>query len=333
MQFIVSLRETNRSNPFFDRVYLMLFEAVRLYEEKPGDAFQIFYSYYLSLRIGLMPHSTLPDFLKRCTEIACLSSPDIGEFPQTTIIQEYSMKNFTGGLVQRTGRESIRDWGYSYSLSNTDTDTQSFSIRLSDLFPSFRRLNNLDESIKVFPSLGRFIKRDIKWMETNVLSNGDTIYPTNKSNPGFDFMTVLNGCFVDDGSSTTSQILPFVMLIECKYSDPFYNVKLPYDQLDEKLRVLMKPTSKGGYNNDQNQFQCGTLTVPWKQVIYLFVSAHEIVGLMDGKNVSSSSPVLDFDGTILVSGRKRLCESIGSPLNNFGLFLHPLPPRSSSPVP
>ena len=330
IQFITFLQRKNRSNHFFERVYMMLWEAIRLYEERPGDAFQIFFSYFLSLRIGLLSHPTLPDFLHRCKQIKCLPSPvEIGEFPQINTIQAGSEKNDAGGSIQRVDRETIREWGDSFSRSSNSFS----SILLSDLFPSFRRINNLNDRITLIPSLGRFIKRDINWMKTNVLSIGDTFYPTNKKNPGFDFMIFLKASFEDTANKTSSPLLPLVLLIECKYSDPFNNVELRSGELNHKLEVLMKPTHKGGYNNDQNQFECGTLTVPWRRVVFVLASAHENVGLMHGTGVSSSSPCLDFDGTILVSDRNALCDFIGSPLDNLGMFLHdlpPLPPPSSS---
>jgi hypothetical protein len=276
--------ESSSINPFVDHIYLMLRRACLIHEVNDGHSFEKFHAGYEWMKLSVLCHPTLDSFLQSYSKLPPIPlDPTLSEKQQA--LQSPTTK-------PREGATRVE-------------------MTLNDLYPGFFRIETQNSSN---PALhfahGRFIERSIHWLKTNHLINGDVFVPSEPNNPAFDLMIMTK----TPSKAGAGTFVPFLILVECKHSSPTVVDGFGHPDMEKKFLILMEK-----YNSKNEKFfKCGTVFIPWKNVAYVFLSAHDHLA---EPNDESPFEFSGFEGIILASDREIVSQMYGAPLNNCGALL------------
>lgn len=275
--------KSQADNPFLGFLNKMLRRACLMVEFNHGHCYENFHAQYEWLRLSMICHPTLSSFL---TAYLDTSRPKtFNSFP--------TKKETTPPLF----------------FMPTDTLTS-----LSELYPNFTQLSGSDSKVSLRVTPGDFLEKPREWLDSNKLYPGDVFIPTETNNKGFDLMIMTKRSHLSVCPHGVQESLEdFLILVECKHSDPSYESSLSLSEIDKKLRVLMKH-----YDQDQENknFVLGEVVMPWERVAYVVMSSYH-----GHTAIPKTSTFSSFKGTILVSTRETASAMYDAPLNNCGALL------------
>jgi len=288
-------------DPFTENIYLMLMRACLFLESNVSTSFERFIASFEWLRNVVLAHKTFKSFIMA------------------------NKRHISGSNSCSLDRDS--------SFPSISDESKGFDpskvVLLNDLYPfplSFGMRNNQD--IKIIPTLGRLIDRETG-KQGAFLRPGDVFLPSNSANPGFDVLTMHRACFmeeVDGKLQLTDKVKDLVILIECKYSAYEKENSLSISTVEKKMSV----TKKFYDSEDGKSFQFDGLSVPWSQVVVVFLSSYprfdnsEPNAKGDDNKMSKEKiekNLNSFPGLIRVSQRDSLSGMLGKPLNDCGALL------------
>lgn len=201
----------------------------------------------------------------------------------------------------------------SFVQNLNSTPSNPTHSKFSVLFPSAQYFPEDLRHQPILLSPGEYIVESRNKITSKDLSAGNVIIPSEETNPGFDFMMMIQT--PKDECHPSRNLL---VLVECKHNNPgAQGSTLSLDSVNSKFKTLMQPPGKEGmvqYHKD-GFFQLGSFQIPMKDVVYVLLSSHHQVPEI------SSVDVHGFPGIICFANHFSVQEMIGAPLANCGAVL------------
>lgn len=316
----------NAENIFFARLKSLLKSASMIYGTLNGRNFEKLQADFEWMRQTMICHPTLSSFLNNQPPSLC----SMNLRPRTPSTTTPSSSSASSSSSTTTSASSnVLESDTLSSLFDCKIDPRT-TRTLCELYPGFDVVRGDPKSITLQITSGRFLEVHDPTSVVS-LSAGDVILPSESTNPAYDLM-VLSQRINDEGS-----LEDYLILIECKYSDPTRSHKIGYPVMVDKFNTLLNTYGKAGF------FSHGNIKIPWKNVAFIFLTAYEGITtpktssaspqIPEGESSSSlqldcqssSTQVLDpikgFEGVIMAADRERTCAMLGPSLNNCGAFL------------